>query len=346
MEEREIKTIRALLRDREYSEHQENRPFESDSEIIFWDQLKSRHAYTMDILEEEIRLGIYRLPYTWGWISALMSLSDLYAVGAIPRYMLMGIKWDQKLGEKALEEFSNAFHSCLAFHHVFLIGGDTNWSDSVSITTTGIGEFTEGQIPLTRQWKRVGDPVYVSGKIGRGNLCALYNFLYPFESKSIEKKVCKTFSEDLITELRKWAKSMIDTSDGVIQAALQSLLPSKFGLEIDLTQIPYEEEIYVAHEKGKVPLHCFAFAPVGEYELLFSVDQDMMEAFEEKIVQLSLPVKRIGTVIPEHFLKLLAHDKKMILHSFADLPFLESVEPQEYIQEVVRFLKEKGFDGN
>jgi thiamine-monophosphate kinase len=83
-----ISSISAILPRSGYSV---NKTHTSDSEILDVGLDATYLAATTDIISEEITQGLYTDPNLIGWMSMVINLSDLAAVGAKPIGMLMSM---------------------------------------------------------------------------------------------------------------------------------------------------------------------------------------------------------------------------------------------------------------
>jgi thiamine-monophosphate kinase len=99
-----------------------------------------------------------------------VNLSDLAAMGASPRWVLLSISMPD-LDQQWLEEFVDGFFSLADEAGVILVGGDT-CSGGLSISVTAMGLVPGGQA-ITRAGGRPDDLVVVSGSIGDAALALL-----------------------------------------------------------------------------------------------------------------------------------------------------------------------------
>ena len=99
-----------------------------------------------------------------GYRVVAVNLSDIAAMGAIPRWMTLALTlWDKD--ERWVEEFAAGLFAAADEHDVRLIGGDTTQGDAVVATIHITGEVEEGKA-LLRSGARVGDSVFVTGTLG------------------------------------------------------------------------------------------------------------------------------------------------------------------------------------
>jgi thiamine-monophosphate kinase len=125
---------------------------------------------TTDLLVEGID---FRLEDAWtsprdlGHRALAVSLSDVAAMGARPRFCLLSIGVPRSLWQgRFLEEFYRGVRSLAARHGVQIIGGDTSRTpERVVVDSIVIGEVRRGRAVL-RSGARAGDQIFVTGALG------------------------------------------------------------------------------------------------------------------------------------------------------------------------------------
>jgi thiamine-monophosphate kinase len=246
-------------------------------------------AVTTDTLVEGINFDLTYVPLQHlGYKAAIIGFSDLYAMNAIPRQLLVSIAVSAKFSVEALERLYRGLTLACEHHRVDLVGGDTAPSvTGLVITVTAIGEADPEKITY-RHTAQKGDLICVSGNLG-----AAYMGLQVLER---EKKL---FAEDPTVQpkldnygyvvgrqLKPEARqdiidffasahlqptSMIDLSDGLSADLLHICTASGVGCEIHHHKIPIADEtVTVAEEFFLEPL-IIALNGGDDYELLFTV---------------------------------------------------------------------------
>jgi thiamine-monophosphate kinase len=105
-------------------------------------------------------------PYRLGRKSLAVSVSDIAAMGGIPRWALLSLALPADLPLEFIDTFTRGFLALAAEHGVALIGGDTCASRSgLVISVTIMGEQAPGLI-VRRSGARPGDEIWVSGTLG------------------------------------------------------------------------------------------------------------------------------------------------------------------------------------
>ncbi len=104
-------------------------------------------------------------PELLGRKSIAVNLSDIAAMGGVPRFVLLSLCLPVSLGSEWLQRWLSGVSAILAEQGCVLIGGDTVHGRELVISVTVIGKAGEGKI-LYRTGARPGDIVYISGPLG------------------------------------------------------------------------------------------------------------------------------------------------------------------------------------
>ena len=246
-------------------------------------------AVTTCTLLENIHFDLAYFPLQHlGYKAAMVAFSNLYAMNAMPRQLLLSLAVSSKFSVEALERLYEGIKLACERHQVDMAGGDTTLSiTGLAITVTAIGE-AEPEKVTCRHTAQKGDLICVSGDLG-----AAYMGLQVLER---EKKL---FQDDPTTQpqldnyayvVRRWLKpeacrditnffasagllptSMIDISDGLSPGLLRICSASGVGCEIHHHKIPIAgETVAVAGEFSLEPL-ITALNGGFDYELLFTI---------------------------------------------------------------------------
>jgi thiamine-monophosphate kinase len=135
---------------------------------------RARYAVTTDALVEgaDFQLG-WAPPEAVGHKALAANLSDLAAMGAEPRFLLLTLGWPEALEDEVVEGVLRGARDLCALEGVGLCGGDLTRAPRLMISMTLLGE--QGGTPLLRTGGRPGDLLFVSGALG-GPAAALRRF--------------------------------------------------------------------------------------------------------------------------------------------------------------------------
>jgi thiamine-monophosphate kinase len=122
---------------------------------------------TTDLLIEDVHFRRrWAEPADIGWKSLAVNLSDIAAMGARPRWLLVALACPPATSPHEVEAFYSGMLTLAAEHSTTLVGGDTSASPAGWVVNlTLLGETTSA--PLLRSGARPGDLVVVTGTLGR-----------------------------------------------------------------------------------------------------------------------------------------------------------------------------------
>jgi thiamine-monophosphate kinase len=191
---------------------------------------------TVDMAVEEIHFKReWSTPFHIGAKLTTANLADIYAMGAMPKYLLVAAAITEVDNSEVITELAKGIRSVADRYQVSVIGGDLSRSPKMSLSITALGEIS-GE-PITRHGARVGDLVYLSALPGlsAAGLAILTRGLdrprYVVEAHLNPKLLPPT-------ELIKVATSMCDISDGLASDAKNIAKAS--GVDINLSRELFE----------------------------------------------------------------------------------------------------------
>jgi thiamine-monophosphate kinase len=236
-------------------------------------------------------------PFLLGHKTLAVNLSDMAAMGALPRWATLAITLPEA-DEVWLERFSAGFFALAQQHGVELVGGDTT-RGPLNLCVTIMGEVPKGTA-LLRSGAQAGDEVWVSGQLGDAALALAHlqgNTVLP----EAELAVCARALHQpqprvaLGLALRGVASSAIDISDGLLADLGHILDASKVGAQIDLMKLPVS--LPVSENYGRsLGIQC-ALAGGDDYELCFSAPVMRHAEIMNIGARLGLPLTCIGEIV-------------------------------------------------
>jgi len=203
---------------------------------------------TTDMLHKKTDFPKWLTPEMIGWRSALVSLSDIAAMGGKPIALVIALGM-KKFDAKFLSGFSRGVEKCCSFCRCKYAGGDLDKHDELTVVGTAIGV---AENPVGRAGARVGDIVCVTGTLGK----ACYYFK---KRKWLRQKPRINEGQ----KISKHASAMMDISDGLARSLHQMGARSRAGFRITFEKIPLfggEEGMFFG----------------DDYELLFTVPKSKL----------------------------------------------------------------------
>ena len=284
---------------------QANAPHETDAELVELPGMPTHHlAVTVDTVAEEMRAGLYREPYTMGWVSVVAALSDLAAVGAEPLGVAVSASVPSSWSASSAEDAAQGMQEACDAAGTHVLGGDLNEAPSVSLTGCAVGLVPADGI-LTRRGMRPGDALFVSGPLGSGNALGLVRLAGLPDALFPEKQYRPHARLSVGLALRGRASACMDTSDGVLTTLDQLMRLNGVGFDVacDWRDV-LSDDVLGLCEETKTPRWMMLGGPHGEFELAFTVPQEQAEAFASDAASWTPAPVRIGTVTERQALTL------------------------------------------
>jgi len=189
---------------------------------------------TVDMAVEDIHFNKkWSTPFQIGAKLTTANLADIFAMGAIPKYLLVAAGISELDNSETVTELAKGIRSVADKFEVTVIGGDLSKSEKMTLSITALGELSDQ--PILRSGARVGDLIYLSSLTGlsAAGLAILNRELdrprYVVEAHLNPKLVAPD-------KLIKVATSMCDVSDGLATDAAHLSYASNvnFNLSKDL----------------------------------------------------------------------------------------------------------------
>ncbi|MEZ0310831.1 MAG: thiamine-phosphate kinase [Myxococcota bacterium] len=227
---------------------------------------------TTDMLVEDVD---FRLAWaTWsdiGHKAAAVNLSDLAAMGARPRGLLLSLALRPDIHVDDVMALVRTLAQVGARYGAPLVGGDLSKIDGpVVASVTAIGEV-DPKRALRRYGGRVGDLVLVSGALG-GAAAGLAALQAGIATPLRKRQLRPTPNVALGVALAKsrLVQSAADISDGLARDALH-VAPRGAGVAIDAEALPIDRGVVeLAARLGEDPLR-LAAAGGEDFELVLAV---------------------------------------------------------------------------
>ena len=244
--------------------------------------------------------------YFVGWKSLAVNVSDMAAMGAIPKWATLAIALP-KIDEAWLAEFSRGFFACADAFGISLVGGDTT-RGPLNISVQIMGEVPIGKA-LRRDSAKIGDEIWISGTLGEAalGLAQLQNKLPEKTLSEAEKKICVDALQapqprvELGLALQDIANSAIDISDGLLADLGHILERSKLGANLYWEHIPH---VNVSNGIDTDKLHSICLAGGDDYELCFTAPASEHDVILEIGKKLHLKLSAIGMTTQENKLNI------------------------------------------
>ncbi|MBH44209.1 MAG: thiamine-phosphate kinase [Gammaproteobacteria bacterium] len=236
-----------------------------------------------------------------GYKSLSTNLSDIAAMGCIPKFFLMSITLP-KLDDKWIKSFYKGVNKLVRQFKLTLIGGDVN-KGPLSITIQVIG-VNKNKI-LYRSMAKINDDIYVTGKLGGARAALIFkNNKDNKNYKRFERYLKQPLPRiEIGKEISKIANSCIDVSDGLLKDLNNIISMSKVGAVINLEKIPTHSNL---KKILKDNLYYQSIIGGGEdYELCFTAHTKMRNKIRDVARKTNTKITPIGKITKKNLLFML-----------------------------------------
>jgi thiamine-monophosphate kinase len=250
----------------------------------------SKTVISTDMLVEGVHFDLTYMPLKHlGYKSVVVNLSDIFAMNAQPRQILVSMAISSRFSLEAVEELYAGMLMACKKYNIDLVGGDTTSSLSgLVLSITAIGTANEEDL-VYRNGAKESNLLCVSGDLGGAYMGlqilerekAVYKDnpkIQPdLEGKDyiLQRQLRPEARQDVIEMLKGInvkPTAMIDISDGLSSEILHLCNQSNVGVELYEEKIPIDPLTYdTAREFNLDPTLC-ALSGGEDYELLFTVD--------------------------------------------------------------------------
>ena len=254
---------------------------------------------TTDMLVEGVHFDLaWSDPHSLGRKTLAVNLSDIAAMGGIPKYVLLSLAVPKELPLQFLDSFMAGFMEQAKGFDVALIGGDTCSSrQGLVINVALMGEQSRERV-VTRNGASPGDIICVTGTLGDAGLGlellrvgvrqggAVSRHLDPEPRVELGKLLA---DKSLVT-------AMIDVSDGIAADLSHILSGSNVGARVTVEKIPLSGEYTGTIGRFSQDMYSLALSGGEDYELLLTVAPDSWDNVLACGLAAAVPITAIGEI--------------------------------------------------
>jgi len=267
---------------------------------------------TVDCLIQDVHftLGIA----SWedlGWRSMAANLSDIAAMGGIPKYALVSLALPGHTEVDNVTAFYQGMIDLAKEFGVAIVGGDMSHAPLVAINITILGNTgSQDSRILTRSAAVSGEQIAVTGFLGAASAglemlrselhfdaettaCLKRGFLRPYP---------RIVEGQLLVE--RGVKAAIDISDGLISDLQHICEASHVGARIEVDRVPVEPAVSAGFGDKALEM---ALSGGEDYELLFTGSPEVINNIRKLV---SCPITVIGEVVTDKECRVVLLDSK------------------------------------
>lgn len=253
---------------------------------------------TADMLMEDVHFSLDTIPpWQLGYKALAVNISDIAAMGGLPRHALVSIALPEHASVFFVEQFYAGMKDLAAQYAVNIVGGDTISSPCrVVISITVLGE-TEPDRVIYRRGAQVGDLIVVSGTLGdsAGGLHILRDQLACKEKERLLRAHLRPEPQVRLGRIcsRYRVHALNDISDGLASEINEICSASDRGAKIYREKLPVSRELGALAAQTGRKVSEYALYGGEDYQLVFTADPETVR----RIMEMNIPNKL--TVIGE-----------------------------------------------
>jgi len=242
-----------------------------------------------------------------GWKCLARAVSDVAAMGGVPRCFLLSLALPSTHTGFWLDQFLRGLGRAARRFDCVLAGGDTTRKRDILINVMVVGEVRTGK-PVLRSQARPGDILFVSGRLGEAELGLRLIRKNERRLSSRDPFLRKHLYPEPRLALGRWlsekrlASAMMDLSDGLSADLPRLCAASGVGAHVHAARIP---AVRVPSRRGSGASNSLASALHGgdDYELLFTVTRKKLKDIPRSFH--GIPITEIGEITKQRALLLI-----------------------------------------
>jgi thiamine-monophosphate kinase len=240
-------------------------------------------------------------PDAVGWKCLARAVSDIAAMGGVPRCFLLSLALPATHAGSWLDQFLSGLQRASKRLGCVLAGGDTTRRQNILINVTVLGEVRSGWAIL-RSLARAGDILFASGRLGEAELGlrVLHKSKRPINSR--DPILQKHLYPEPRLALGRWLaeerlpSAMMDLSDGLSADLPRLCAASGVGARVEVAKLPAVQVPKNLRTRSNDPRN-LALHGGDDYELLFTVPQRKWKQIPRSFH--GIPITAIGEVTKE-----------------------------------------------
>jgi len=266
---------------------------------------------TVDSFIQDVHFSLGITPWNeLGWKALAINLSDIAAMGGVPRYALVSLALPD---HTELDDVTALYQGMIELAQqsgVAIVGGDTSSAPLVAINITVFGSARSQDNILTRSAAKAGEKVAVTGYLGaatagwemltkqlqfdpEASACLKRAFLHPYP---------RIAEGQLLVD--QGVKTAIDISDGLISDLNHICKASQVSARIEVDRVPIQPTVKANFGDRALEL---ALSGGEDYELLFTGSTEVIDKIRTTA---RCPITVIGEIIADKAGKITLVDSK------------------------------------
>ncbi len=255
---------------------------------------------TVDSFIQDVHFSLAITPWKeLGWKALAINLSDIAAMGGVPRYALVSLALPDHAEVDDVTALYQGMIELAQQFGVAIVGGDTSSAPLVAINITILGSAKSEDNILTRSGAQAGDRVAVTGYLGAAT--AGWEMLTkelqfdPEATAGLKRAFLHPYPRIAEGQLLvdQGVKTAIDISDGLISDLNHICKASQVGARIEVDHVPIEPAVKANFADRALEL---ALSGGEDYELLFTANTEVIDKIKARA---PCPITIIGEILAD-----------------------------------------------
>ncbi len=277
-----------------------------------WQGDASTQLATVDSFIQDVHFSLDNAPWEeLGWKALAINLSDIAAMGGVPRYALVALALPSHTEVADVTDLYQGMIKLAQQFEVAIVGGNITSAPLVAITVTVLGSArSQGKQILTRSAAKPGEKVAVTGYLGAAAAGAeMLTKKLKFDSEATASlKTAFLHPYPRIAEgqllVAQGVKTAIDISDGLISDLNHICKASQVSARIEVDCVPIQPTVKTKFGDRALEL---ALSGGEDYELLFTASAEVINKVRTTA---SCPITVIGEIVADKTGKITLVDRK------------------------------------
>lgn len=237
--------------------------------------------------------------YNYGWLTVVINVSDLGAMGADPIGILSSTIMPETMFVSEYERFLKGLFDASKTFDCPVIGGNIKDGNEFSASGCAVGSINP-KLVIQRSGGQAGDYVFVAGEMG-GFWASVLSILKKLDTKNEEKELVNQFLKRPMPKLYEGislakngiVNSCMDSSDGITSCLYCLAKESNLDITIDLSLLKPSSFVENIARQLQIDYRKLMFS-WGGWELVGTMSPNMVQHAEQVMNKFKTPLTIIG----------------------------------------------------
>lgn len=246
-------------------------------------------------------------PAALGYKAMAVNLSDIAAMGGIPRQALVSVGWPGDCSLDYAEKVYEGLYDLAGEYQVNIVGGDTVCAPVMVLNVTVIGEARKRAV--RRSGAKPGDKLAVTGRLGASAAGLALLQAGEEEKRGIPAEVVKDLLDSHLRPAPRVREAgllvatgnpsaMIDISDGLAGDARHLAVAGRVGVLIYGDRLPVDDYTKAVAAAMQKDYREWALYGGEDYELLVTLAEEKVAGVKQRLAGAGVSFSVIGEIIP------------------------------------------------